>query len=326
MDRRTFRSLLAQSLVISALMSTGTTAAVAQAPKADPSPFAPGDLKAPIFDTQTPIYSSQDAQAKSANTVVADVDGRAITLGDVQDAINELPPAVKNLPFDDLFPGVVAQLVRQQALAIRAQRQALDEDPAVRRKIKAVSDRMLGDELIRREASSPITEAALLNRYNKDVAGKPGPEEVHVRVIMVTTEDEALGIIRELRAGADFATLAKRSSKDPTASAGGDAGFVTLNQLTPEVGGAVFALEPPHFTAYPVHSAGAWFVLKAEERRREAAQPFSAVREALYEAMTREGASDVITAALAGVTARLFDLNGKEAKTVADGKETASPR
>ena len=283
-----------------------------QAPATNASPFAPGDLKRPVFDTQTPVYDLGDTQAKSANTVIAEVDGRAVTLGDVGDAIAELPPTVRGLPFADLFPGVRAQLIGQQALVIRAQRQALDEDPVVRRKIKAVADRVMANALLEQEISRSITEAALLERYNKEIAGKPGPEEVHVRVIMTPTEQEATDIIAELRGGADFATLAKRSSKDTTAPAGGDAGFVTLDGLTPEVGAVVFSMQPGQFTPYPVRSAGAWFVLKVEERRRQATRAFSVVRDSLRQAMLREGVADVLRAAMANVTVREYDVTGKE--------------
>ena len=285
----------------------------AQTPQApDASPFAPGDLKRPIFDTQTPSYNVAGAQAKSANTVVAEVDGRAVTLGDVGDAIAELPVTVRGLPFAELFPGILAQLIGQQALVIRAQRQALDEDPVVRRKIKATADRVMANALLEQEISRSITEAALLERYKKDFAGKPGPEEVHVRVIMTPTEQEAADLIADLRGGADFAVLARRSSKDTTAPAGGDAGFVALDGLTPEVGAVVFSMPAGQFAQFPVRSVGAWFVLKVEERRRQATRGFNLVRETLRQTMLREGVADVLRAAMADVTVREFDVTGKE--------------
>jgi len=112
-------------MVWSALAAGATRGAQAQ-PKPDPSPFAPGDLKRPIFDTKTPIYDTADKQDRSAGTIVAEVDGRPVTLGDVQDAIAELPPSLKNLPFAELFPGILRKLVIQQALVVRAQHQGLD--------------------------------------------------------------------------------------------------------------------------------------------------------------------------------------------------------
>jgi peptidyl-prolyl cis-trans isomerase C len=300
--------------------SVAAGSALAQpGPRADPSPLAPGDLKRPIFDTQTPVYDTAAKQARSASTVVAEVDGRAVTLGDVGDAIRALPSNVANLPFADLYPDIVTQLIRQQALVIRAQRQALDEDPAVRRKMKAASDQVLANEMLTQEASGSITEATLLERYNNEIDGKPGPDEVHVRVIMVPTEQEAIGIIGQLRGGADFAAIAKRSSKDATAPVGGDAGFVPLDRLTREVGAVVFSMQPGQFTPFPVRSAGSWFVLKVDERRHQPNVAFSAMREELRQAMLREKAPAVIAAAVADVTVRAYDINGKEADASSAG-------
>jgi peptidyl-prolyl cis-trans isomerase C len=291
----------------------GPAVALAQgAPKADPSPLAPGNLKRPTFDTRPPAYGAVNQQEKSASTVVAEVDGRAVTLGDVADAIKELPPSVGALPFADLFPSVLSQLVRQQALVIRAQQQALDEDPAIRRKVKAAADRVMANELLRQEISRTITEQALLDRYNKDVAGKPGPDEAHVRVIMMPTEEAAQGIIKQLQDGADFATVAKRSSQDSTAPAGGDVGFVRLDGLNAEVGAVAFSLQPGQFTPFPFRSAGAWFVVWVEERRRQLPPSFSEVRERLVQTMLREGVGDVVTRALADMTVREYNITGKE--------------
>jgi peptidyl-prolyl cis-trans isomerase C len=286
------------------------------APKPDPSPLAPGDLKRPIFDTQTPVYDQAHAQDKSARSVVAEVDGRAVTLGDVGDAIKKLPPNMAAQPFADLFPGVLAKLVRQQALVIRAQQQALDEDPAVRRKVKAAADQVMANELLRQEISRTITEQALLERFNKDVAGKPGPDEVHVRIIMAPSQEAATALIAELRAGADFATLAKRSSQDVTASIGGDLGYVGLDGLNAEIGAVAFSLPPGQFTPFPVSSAGAWFIVKIEDRRQGKTPSFPEARDRLEQTMLREGVPDVTTKALAGVTVREYSINGKE---VTDG-------
>jgi peptidyl-prolyl cis-trans isomerase C len=308
--------------MICALVTAGACWAQ-PAPRPDPSPLAPGDLKRPIFDTRTPVYDAKDQASKSASTVVAEVDGRAVTLGEVQDTIATLPPSVKDLPFANLFPAVLHKLVVQQALVIRAQRQGLDEDPVVRRSVKAASDQVMANAQLEHEISHSITEAELLDRYNKEFAGKPGPEEVHVRVIMVPTAEAASGIIKELRGGADFATLAKRSSEDATAPAGGDVGFVVREAMTPEVGAVVFSLPAGQFTPYPVRSAGAWFVLKVEERRQQPTLPFSAAREGLRQEMLHEGVADVVKAAMGDVTVREYDFTGKE--TEASEARSGSP-
>jgi peptidyl-prolyl cis-trans isomerase C len=71
-------------------------------------------------------------------------------------------------------------------------------------------------------------------------------------------------------------------------------------------------MQPGQFTPFPVLSAGAWFVLKVEERRQQAPPPFSVERENLRQVMLREGVADVAKAAMANVTVREYDFTGKE--------------
>ncbi len=289
-------------------------AALAQTgPRGDASPFAPGDLKRPIFDTAKPVADTSHEKEKSAATLVAEVDGRAITLGDVSDAIAELPPGMQSVPFDQLYPSVVDRLVRQQALVIRAQRQAVDEDPVVRRKLKAATNQILADEMVRHEVMPLITEQALLDRYNKDIASAPRADEVHLRVIMTPTQDAALAAIAELKAGAEFATVAKKSSIDSTASIGGELGFLRMDHLNPEVGSVAFVLPAGQLTQYPFRSSGGWFIVKVEERRVGKPPSFAEAREGLVRTMLREDAPDVIARAMKEVTVREFNIDGKEA-------------
>jgi peptidyl-prolyl cis-trans isomerase C len=269
--------------------------------KPEPSPAAPGDLTKPTFDVTTPLYDVANSMEKSANTVVAEVDGRAITLGDLGDAIRELPGTLSALPFEQLYPIVLEQLIRQQALVIR-------------RKVKAAADRALANALLRKEAGDSIKETDLLARYKQEYANKPGPEEVHVRVIMAPTEAEAAALLTEVKGGADFATVARRASKDTTAPVGGDLGFLRRDRLNPEIGAVAFALQPGQVADFPIVSNNSWFVVKSEERRQQPPPLFAEVREQLFQAMVRERVPGIIKAAVSGVVVREYNISGKEAE------------
>jgi len=110
----------------------------------------------------------------------------------------------------------------------------------------------------------------------------------------------------------DFAVMAHRSSKDATAPVGGDLGFMRLESLNPEVGAVAFSLPVGSMTPYPVKSAGAWFIVKVEERRQQPTPPFASVREQLVQAMLRDGVAAVVKQALAGVVVREYNFTGKE--------------
>jgi peptidyl-prolyl cis-trans isomerase C len=297
---------------VAVCLTAGGPAFAQDAPKSEPSPVAPGDLSKPVFDTKKPVYDPGSGIDKAATATAADVAGRPITMGDVGDAIRALPTAMANLPFETVYPGVLDRMINTEALVIRAQNQGLDEDPVVRRKVRAAADQVLADEYLRREGSKGITEDALLARYKRDIEGHPGPEEVRARAIVVPTEKEATDLIAEITGGADFATVARRASKDPTASIGGDLGFNTREKLNPEVGSVIFSLPVGQVTPYPVRSIGAWFILKVEERRQEPTPNFASVHEELRHALLQEAATRIASTATDGLKVRQFDLLGRE--------------
>jgi peptidyl-prolyl cis-trans isomerase C len=307
--------MLRRGMVHVAFCLVGLGSAFAQTPggqKSDPSPFAPGDLKKPIFDTSKPSYNVADTQKKTDNTVVAEVGGRAITLGTVSDIIKTLPPAEQQLSFPLLFSQVRSQLIVEQALVIQAHNTGVDEDPEVVRKLAESSARILAEAYLRHSILPKITEQDLLDRYDHDIAGKPGPEEIHLRLILLPTRDAAQAVIAQLGAGADFVALAKQLSKDATASSGGDLGWIQRRTVNPEIGAAAFALPRGQITPYPVQSLGGWFVLKVDERRQAPPPSFAASRGALTEALLRERIPEAQKQAVAGLTIRIYDISGKE--------------
>ncbi len=276
------------------------------------SPASKLDLTRPQFDTTTPAYNLDDAMGKGASTIVAEVDGTPITLGQVGDAIRELHPGFGGEIFQTLFPRVLDKLIRQEALVRSARRQHLDDNAEVRRHMKTAADYVLANEFVQRQTTAAVTEQMLLDRYARDIAGKPGPEEVHLRIILVQTEAEAAAVIAELKGGADFALVAQRSSRDPSAVRGGDLGFQTRDDLNAETGTAAFLLQPGQITPFPVRTGSAWCVAKVEERRTGTTPSFPAMREQLANALRRERVGNVVQTAMDGIAVFQHSLMGKE--------------
>ncbi len=115
----------------------------------------------------SPGYNPGEILRDLANPVVAEVDGRPITLSEVGDAIRALPANLREIPFDELYPGVLERLIQQQALVAKARRMGIDTDPVVRRQMQTASDRVLENALLNRLLDSQVSEQALLARYQK---------------------------------------------------------------------------------------------------------------------------------------------------------------
>jgi peptidyl-prolyl cis-trans isomerase C len=187
----------------------------------------------------------------------------------------------------------------------------LDKDPEVQRQLQAAQDRALQTALLRKEIGPEVTDEALEARYKKEIAGKPGEEEVHARHILVPDEATAKKIIAELKKGADFAALSKQYSKDPgSAENGGDLGFFKQQDMVPEFAKAAFALQPGQISDTPVHTQFGWHVIEVVERRQEPAPTFEQVRDQLRQKTIQEGVRKVVAQARASVSVEKFNLDG----------------
>jgi peptidyl-prolyl cis-trans isomerase D len=101
-----------------------------------------------------------------------------------------------------------------------------------------------------------ISDVDLRKRYQDSIDSYRTPERVMVRHILIKTTDvpkdqipklhqKAEDILKQLKAGADFATLAKKNSDDPgSGQKGGELGWIVKGQTVPAFEKAAFSLKP----------------------------------------------------------------------------------
>lgn len=244
-----------------------------------------------------------------SDPVVAEVDGRQIHLSELDDEIRQLPGGAAT-PYQTMYPIALRRLIERRAMMVRAVEDGLAMDPTVKRHMREAADQVLEEAYLNRATGRLVTENMLLARYNAEVRGKPGPEEVHARAILVSTKAAARRVIAKLAAGADFSALARKFSIDPSSRSGGDLGFVTRNGVNPLLAAVLFALPAGQVTAYPVRTAAGWFVLQAVARRAAPTPTFAEARDRLKAESQRDQVGAVVRAALAGMTIRTYDMTG----------------
>ena len=211
----------------------------------------------------------------TADTVVATVNGTAITLGHMMLVRADLPAQYQQLPDDVLFQGILDQIVSQTLLE-----QSLNGDVPVAVRLATENEHrsLMAAEAIRNLIATGLTDEAVKAAYDEKYAGDPG-KEYHAAHILVETEDEAKALIAQLQEGADFATLAKEHSTGPSGPSGGDLGWFGTGQMVPEFEEAVVALEPGAFTLVPVQTQFGWHVIILHESRAAEAPALDDVRD-----------------------------------------------
>ena len=129
-------------------------------------------------------------------------------------------------------------------------------------------------------SSVQVTEKEIEEYYKDNSAEFHKAKEAKVRYISIgvapsasadqkkAAQARAEAVVKEARAGKDFAQLAQRESSDPTAAKGGDVGWVAAGQMPPPVETTIFTLAKGAISD-PVETPAGFQIFKVEDVRAE---------------------------------------------------------
>ena len=259
-----------------------------------------------------------------ADPIVARVNDVEIRASDLAEAAQSLPAEMRGMPPAMLYPMLLDQLVDRAAIIELARRRGIDKEPAVARQMARAQDQALQTALMSRDIGPLVGETELRARYDREIAGKPGEEEVHARHILLPNEADAKTVIADLKKGGDFAAIARARSTDK-ASGDGDLGFFKKNDMVPEFAAAAFALKAGQITDTPVKSQFGWHVIRLEARRTAPPPPFEEAYEALRAKTIQESVEKLLQVARTGLTIEKFNIDGTPRRATDNAQPPPAP-
>jgi len=176
--------------------------------------------------------------------------------------------------------------------------------------------------------NAKVSEAELQKEYQESIDSFRTPERVRIRHILIKTQGKpkedapklkakAEELLKQIKAGGDFAELAKKNSEDPgSAEKGGELGFVTRGQMVPNFEKAAFALKQGE-TSGVVETEYGYHILQSEEKQEAHTQSFEEARPQLFAEAQKQQATETLNRAME--TAR-----DQVAKTPAKAQEIAA--
>jgi peptidyl-prolyl cis-trans isomerase C len=239
------------------------------------------------------LLTGLPVRAEDANPVLAKVNGAEIRQSDMALAEEELGPSLAQMDPATKQENVLSFLIDMKIVAKAAEAKKIEDRDDFKSRLAFARNRLLMDNLLAVEGKAATTDEAMKKVYEEASKQISGEQEVHARHILVESEDEAKAIEEELKKGADFAELAKKKSKDPGASDGGDLGFFTKDQMVPEFSAVAFALEPGKISD-PVKSQFGWHIIKVEEKRDRKPPDFAQVKAQIETYVTRKAQADYV--------------------------------
>ncbi|KUF10710.1 peptidylprolyl isomerase [Pseudoponticoccus marisrubri] len=224
------------------------------------------------------------------DTVVATVNGTEITVAHMLMARASLPEQYQQLPADNLWDGILNQLVQQEVLS---QDDAAEETLRVRTALDNERRSLMAGEVIAQVAQDAVTDEAIAAAYEADYADAEQGLEFNASHILVESEEEAQAIVQELADGADFAETAREKSTGPSGANGGALNWFSAGMMVQPFQDAVEALEVGQVSD-PVKTQFGWHVIKLNETRPMEAPALESVRGEIATQLQQEAVTSYI--------------------------------
>lgn len=262
--------------------ATAAATATAAPPTATPSPtFTPSP-------TPTPTPPAP---------LAAQVNGQYIFLADYERRVAQFEQSLRGMGLDpdtaegqaqlaqaraDILEGMIDEaLIAQGAEALGVTVSEEELETQLQADIEAGGGQAAFDEWLTAtgqtaEEYKEMLRRALLSRrvWEAVTADVPAAvEQVHVRVIALDSQEEALAVLDLLRQGEDFAALARERSLDvATQGSGGDLGWFPRGVVDPALENAAFALQPGQVSD-PLPLGERYYLVQLVEREEARSLP-----------------------------------------------------
>lgn len=225
--------------------------------------------------------ADDSSHAGKDNKVVAEIGSEKITLNDIDAMIKQIPEQYQPMAeaHKDMF---LDSVVSQKLLYVEASKLNLDKDPDVQKQIEDARKDIIIKEYLRKEIEDKVTvsDEDAKKYYEENPDKFKEPEKVEVSHILVDTEAEANDILAKLKAGDDFAKLAKEKSKCPSKDKGGELGYISKGQTVPEFETAAFSLQPGQLSGV-IKSQFGYHIIKVTAKQPEKIIPFDEIKDQL---------------------------------------------
>lgn len=235
------------------------------------------------------------AAAPKSTDVVVTIGDQTITEADIGFAAEDLAQDLANLPADSRRAFLVSVLIDMKLMAQAARDADLDKTELFQQRLGYLEERALRRSFFSDTVNRTVTKEAVEAAYDAYVADFEPQEEVRVRHVLVSTEEDAAAVKAELDEGKPFEIAALEYSQDGTAQKGGDLGYFNRDSnIVPEFMEAAYAMEVGAVSD-PVQTQFGWHILKLEDKRMSAPPSLEEVGAQLQQKVMVDAFSSAVT-------------------------------
>lgn len=150
-----------------------------------------------------------------------------------------------------------------------------------------------------------VSDAEVKGFYDKNPETFTQPEQVRASHILITLDakaadadkkkakEKAEGLLKQIKAGADFAKLAQENSGCPSSKQGGDLGYFGKGQMVKPFEEAAFAMKAGDVSGV-VETQFGYHIIKLTEKKAPSKIPFNDVKARIADSLKRKKVSEAI--------------------------------
>ncbi|MDZ3826778.1 peptidylprolyl isomerase [Pseudomonas monsensis] len=283
-----------------------------------------------------PVAAQQSASVVAAGPAVARLGNQQVTPAELQALLATVPPATREQLRGnrEALERWIRTRLAEKAVLEQADAQGWAQRPEVARQTRAATEQIVFRDYLRSVSEVPAdypSAAELQQAYDAGKANWQTPPLFRVSQIFLGVNDpqnlenvrkQAAELSKKAQASpGEFAALATQYSQDrASAERGGDTGLQPLQQLVPEVRGAVARLKIGAVSD-PVQSAAGFHVIKLTEQQPARTATLDELRDQLTQALRAQRQEQIAQAYLDGMlnTATL-SIDGAELNKVLETK------
>ena len=240
-------------------------------------------------------------QAFAADPALIKGDGKQISAADLTADAERIPEGQREqiLVKSNTVQEIATNLYVRRVMAERGKSAALDKQPETAAAVQIAIDKILSDAYLVKfnkdhMPSDQVLDAQAKAKYQAKKSDYALPEKVHAAHILIAgtgplADEKAQRVQAELKAGADFAEVAKKESDDPgSAQRGGDLGFFERGRMVPDFEKAVFDMKKPGEVSGLVKSQFGQHIIKLIEKEPAKPQSYDEVKDKIKAQIAEE--------------------------------------
>ncbi len=255
-------------------------------------------------------HATNNEEVKGDNPVVLRINGKDVYKDELVFLQQGLADPWPQYDFQSILPSLQNLYAAMYLGEQYAVEQGLDQNNTFKNRLNLARTEILRNLAMENYIRTNLTDERVQALYDEQISQAEPQEERKLRHILVQNEEEAIKVIAELDAGADFSELAKKYSIGPSGDNGGELGWATGSDFVPSFAEGAWAIPVGEYGKTAIKSEYGFHVIIVDDSRTRMQAKFEDVKELLKIELAQMLELEFLTMLEQTATIERFDASG----------------